>query len=179
MKKIMILLAVVGTVMFTSCEGPEGPPGYDGLDGQDGSPAEVYQVSGVSFTAANDYNPIIPLVPAISTSEMVLVYRLAGNDNGPVWKLTPELYYLEDGTFDFGYNYNFTINDVSIYMDGFDLGNVTNAFRLNQTFRIVIIPGYLSTAAKSVKSAQPDYSDYNAVIKKYNIDDSKVKTINL
>ncbi|MEZ0130050.1 hypothetical protein AB9T88_09955 [Flavobacterium sp. LBUM151] len=174
MKKIFILFAIVGLVAFSSCEGPEGPAGQDGVNVE----AEVFQVKGVSFTETNDYNPIIPLDPVILSSDMVLVYRQSGVDNGvPVWKLTPELYYLDDGTFNFGYNYNFTVRDVSIYMDGFDLGNVVSTFRLNQTFRIVIIPGYPTGTAKSVNKS--NFSDYNEVIKKYNIDDSKMKTIQL
>jgi hypothetical protein len=172
MKKILTLFAVVGLIAFSSCEGPEGPPG------EPGPLAEVYQVKGVNFTNTNNYNPIIPLDPAIAPSDMVLLYRQDGTDNGaPVWKLTPELYYLPDGTLDFGYNFNFTVRDVSVYMDGFDLANVLPAFRLNQTFRIVIIPGYLTGAAKSANKS--NFSDYNAVIKKYNIDDSNVKIINL
>ena len=175
MKKILTLFAVVGLIVFSSCEGPEGPPGPPGYDAP---VSEVYQVKGVNFTDTNDYNPIIPLDPTIAASDMVLVYRQDGTDNGaPVWKLTPELYYLPDGTFDFGYNYNFTVRDVSIYMDGFDLAGVSTALRLNQTFRIVIIPGDLTGTAKSANKSS--FSDYNAVIKKYNIDDSKPKTINL
>lgn len=174
MKKILTLFAVVGLIVFSSCEGPEGPEGPVGPPGE----AEVFQVKGVSFTEANDYNPIIPLDPIILPSDMVLVYRQSGVANGaPVWKLTPELYYLDNGTFNFGYNYNFTVRDVSIYMDGFDLGNVLSTFRLNQTFRIVIIPGYPTGTAKSVNKS--NFSDYNEVIKKYNIDDSKMKTIQL
>lgn len=170
MKKILTLFAVVGMMAFSSCEGPEGPPGQDGLI------AEVFQVRGVNFTSDNNYNPIIPLDPTIAASDMVLVYRQDGTDGGvPVWKITPELYYLPDGTLDFGYNSNFTLRDVSIYMDGNDLGSVLSTFRLNQTFRIVIIPGYLTGTAKSVN--KPDFSDYNAVIAKYGIDDSKVKEV--
>ena len=172
MKKILTLFAFVGLIAFTSCEGPEGPPGLPGPE------AEVYQVSGVSFTSANDYNPIIPLNPTILSADMVLLYRQSGTDNGaPVWKLTPELYYLTDGTLDFGYNYNFTLRDVSIYMDGFDLGNVLSTFRLNQTFRIVIIPGYLTGLGKSVNKS--NFSDYNEVVKRYNINETKIKSIKL
>jgi hypothetical protein len=171
MKKILTLFAIVGLVAFSSCEGPEGPPGENGS-----IPAEVYEVSNVNFTAANDYNPIIPLNPAILDSDMVILYRLAGVDNGQdVWKMTPELYYFTNGTFNFGYNFNFTKNDVSIYLDGNDLASVPTSFRTNQIFRIVIIPGYFSN--KSVN--KPDFSDYNAVIKKYNIDDSNLKKIQL
>ncbi|GAA6767741.1 hypothetical protein AAFH68_36910 [Flavobacterium sp. CGRL1] len=173
MKKILTLFAVVGLIAFTSCEGPEGPPGPPG---DNGLIAEVFQVKGVDFTSANDYNPIIPLNPTIAASDMVLVYRQDGTDGGvPVWKMTPELYYLPDGTLDFGYNSNFTLRDVSIYMDGNDLGSVLSTFRLNQTFRIVIIPGYLTGTAKSVN--KPDFSDYKSVIAKYGIDESKIKEL--
>ncbi|AWK05066.1 hypothetical protein HYN56_12825 [Flavobacterium crocinum] len=170
MKKILTLFAVVGLIAFSSCEGPEGPPG------EPGPAAEVFQVKGVNFTSANDYNPIIDLNPSIFSSDMVLVYRQDGNAGGaPVWKMAPELYYLPNGSLDFGYNFNFTVNDVSIYMDGNDLESVLSGFRLNQTFRIVIIPGYLTGTAKSVN--KPDFSDYHAVIAKYGIDDSKVKEV--
>ncbi|MBE8723728.1 hypothetical protein [Flavobacterium hungaricum] len=173
MKKILTLFAVVGLIVFSSCEGPEGPPG---APGEPGPLAEVFQVKGVNFTSDNNYNPIIPLDPAIFASDMVLVYRQDGTDAGaPVWKMTPELYYLPDGTLDFGYNSNFTARDVSIYMDGNDLGSVLSAFRLNQTFRIVIIPGYLSGTAKSVNKT--DFSDYKSVIAKYGIDESKIKEL--
>jgi hypothetical protein len=170
MKMILTLFAIVGLVAFSSCEGPEGPPG------EPGPLAEVYEVSNVNFTAANDYNPIIPLNPAIYDSDMVVLYRLAGVDNGQdVWKMTPELYYFANGTFNFGYNFNFTKNDVSIYLDGNDLASVATTFRTNQIFRIVIIPGYFSNKSAN----KPDFSDYNAVIKRYNIDDSNLKKIKL
>lgn len=175
MKKILTLFAVVGLFAFTGCEGPEGPPGQDG---EPGPLAEVFQVKGVNFSDLNDYNPVIPFDPPIFGSDMVLVYRQDGTDAGvPVWKMAPELYYFPDGTLNFGYNFNFTVNDVSIYMDGNDLGSVSSTFRLNQTFRIVIIPGYLTGTAKSANKA--DFSDYKKVIAKYHIDESKIKSIKL
>lgn len=175
MKKILTLFAVVGLIAFSSCEGPEGP---EGPQGPEGPISEVYQVKGVNFTVANDYNPIIPFTPPIFGSDMVLVYRQDGTDAGaPVWKMAPELYYLPNGTLNFGYNFNFTVNNVSIYMDGSDLGSVLSTFRLNQTFRIVIIPGYLTGTAKSANKS--DFSDYKKVIAKYNIDESKIKSIKL
>jgi hypothetical protein len=42
--KINTILAVIGMILISSCEGPEGPPGFDGQDGfdsQDGLIAEV------------------------------------------------------------------------------------------------------------------------------------------
>lgn len=168
MKKILTLFVVVGLFTFSGCTNDD----HDTI-------SEVYEVSNVNFTAANDYNPIIRLNPAILPSDMVVLYRLAGVDNGQdVWKMTPELYYLPNGTLDFGYNFNFTRNDVSVYMDGNNLGDVLGTYRLNQIFRIVIIPGFVTNGtAKSVNKA--DFSDYNAVIAKYNIDDTNIKRIKL
>ena len=86
MKKILTLFAVIGLIAFSSCEGPEGPPGPEGLPGPE---AEVFQVKGVNFTLSNNYNPIIPLDPNIFASDMVLVYRKAGVDNGCLLYTSP------------------------------------------------------------------------------------------
>jgi hypothetical protein len=178
MKKIMTLIALVGLVIFSSCEGPEGPAGYDGPQGPKGDPgftSEVYEVTNISFTSANNYSVLIPLNPAIYTSDMVLVYRLVGDDAGAdIWKLLPEVYYTSNGTLDFGYEYDFTAYDVSINMFGSNLQTVGNGNKLNQILRIVILPGSLT----SKNAGKQDFSDYHAVIKKYNIDDSNVKRLN-
>jgi len=48
----------------------------------------------------------------------------------------------------------------------------------NQTFRIVIIPGdYATYSTSGTKTTPVDYHDYNAVIKYYHIDDSKVEEL--
>ena len=57
------------------------------------------------------------------------------------------------------------------------MDDIASDLKNNQTFRIVIVPGDDGiNTKKSVYKA--DYSDYNAVIKKYNIDDSNVKKLN-
>ena len=56
------------------------------------------------------------------------------------------------------------------------MSQLPNSFRLGKTFRIVIIPGDDGINAKKVKA---DYLDYNAVIAKYNIDDSNIKNVKL
>lgn len=176
MKKIMILLVTVGMFGFQGCTVEEPTNDNDTIN-------EVFDVTGVNFTSANDFSTLIDLNPSILNYDMVLLYRKALASNGQfVWKLVPETYYFDDGTLYFAYNYNFTVNDISIYMDGnfADLGSVSTLNRLNQTFRVVILPGSSSGSAKlsSAKSVAKDYSDYNAVIKKYKIDDSNVKQIN-
>ena len=143
MKKTITLLAVFGIVLFSSCEGPQGPPGFDG---KDGLISEVFEVT-TSFNSSNNYSALVPLNPAIYSSDVVLVYRLAGIDQGKdVWKLLPETYYFNDGTLNFGYDFDFTKTSVAIYLFGNDLGSVSTNYRLNQVLRIVIVPGSFSSA---------------------------------
>lgn len=179
MKKILTLFAVIGLIAFSSCEGPEGPPGPPGQDGQDGGLiAEVFELQNVNFdfNNADGYNIYRKLTPNIYDSDIVLIYRLAGtvNPTTPIWQQIPRTLYVAQGELD--YDFDFSKADFTIYAGGtYDLALTPDLIR-NQTFRIVIIPGAFSTTGKSV--SKPDYSDYNAVIKKYNIDDSNVKQIN-
>lgn len=176
MKKIMILLAVIGMFFFQGCTGPEGPPGFDGQDGQDGLIAEVFEAYP-DFTFGNNYGVTFELKPAIYSGDSVLVYELV-NSNGGVdtWALLPQVYYFSNGTAQ--YNYNFSKYNFTIFIDAsFDRALLPTSFRLGKTFRIVIVPGDdgVNTNKSSVKA---DFSDYNAVIKKYNINDSNVKRLN-
>ncbi|MDR6761615.1 hypothetical protein J2Y38_001824 [Flavobacterium sp. 2755] len=174
MKKILTLFAVVGLFAFTGCEGPEGPPGQDGYDG----------LIGQVFEREVDFNPtgysvLIPFPGGqIYPYDVVLVYHRYDVDNGnSIWRLIPQTYYMNDGgALDF--NYDFTRNDVSIWLAAdFPLNTLSTDWTQNQVFRIVIVPGENIGTSKSIN--KKDYSDYNAVIKKYNIDDSSVKRVKL
>ena len=175
MKKIITLFAIIGLVAFSSCEGPEGPEGPPGFN----TPLpQVFEVNNVSF-AANGDGIVQRFKTSILSGDVVLIYRLTGitANNRDVWSPIPESHYYDDGTLFFTYKFNFSQDDFEIYLDGFELNTVPVNLRTNQTFRIVIVPaddGF--NTKKSVN--KPDYSDYNAVIKKYNIDDSNVKRLN-
>jgi hypothetical protein len=102
---------------------------------------------------------------------MVLVYRLAGTVNGnDLWEFLPETYYFADGTRDFSYNFNFTKTFVDIYLNGNDLISVPSGNRLNQIFRIVVVPASFATSLKS--------TDYNTVISSLNIKENQIQKIN-
>jgi hypothetical protein len=160
MKKIITLLAVVG--MF-SLQGCTTTTDTDTI-------AEVFEVT-TSFNSTNNYSKIVALNPPIYTSDVVLVYRLAGVYQGQdVWKLLPETHYFNDGTMDFGYDYDFTINDVNIFMVGNDLLTVTDQYRLNQVLRIVIVPGSFATSINK--------NNYAAVISALNINENQIQKIN-
>jgi hypothetical protein len=172
MKKIMMLLAVIGMFGFQGCTGPEGPPGMPGQDGQDGLIADVIEITGVSFTTSNNFSILKTFNTPIYSSDMVLVYRLSGIDNGTdVWKLLPETYFFDDGTRNFNYDFDFTKYDVSIFMSGNDLQSVTDLFRINQIFRIVVIPAALINSV--------DKNNYNSVVSALNINESQIQKIDL
>lgn len=171
MKKIFALFAIVGLFAFTGCEGDQGPEGPPGLL------TEVFEV-GPNFTSINNYEVTFPLDPYIYSGDNLLVYELVNTNSGiDTWALLPQIYYFPSGTAQ--YNYTFSKDQFTIFIDAsFALSQLPASFTTGKTFRVVIVPGDdgVNTQKSSVNKA--DYSDYNAVIKKYNIDDSNVKRLN-
>lgn len=170
MKRLGLFLVVLATTVFTSCEGPQGPAGAKGTNIE----SEVFELRNVNFVynAIDGFNIYKLLTPKILDSDVLLIYRMTGliDANTPVWKLVPNAVY--EGTNEINYDYDFSKEDFKIYVSAtYDL-NTTPAYLDNQTFRIVIIPGYFSG-----KKTPVDKADYNAVIKYYNINDSNVKVI--
>ena len=171
MRKITLLLAFIGMIGLQSCTVNEDQPAPVDND----TISEVWEYNtNINFTSNNNYSLLIPFRHTIYSSDMILVYRLSGFDNGlDVWKLLPENYYFSDGTLNFGYDFDFTQNNFFVRMIGNDLSTVSNQNRLNQVLRVVVLPGYFGNK----NATTIDYNDYNAVIKAYNIDDSKVKVL--
>lgn len=170
MKKILTLFAVVGLMAFSSCSNNDDDVDYDTI-------SEVFELRNVNFSynAVEGYNIYQKLDPFLFDKDVILIYRLTGTVNGsPIWQLIPRTLYTAGGELD--YDYDFSREDFTIYAGGNYNLATTPEFLNNQTFRIVIVPGSSNGAAKS--SIKQDYSDYNAVIKKYNIDDSNVKKLN-
>ncbi|WP_298153538.1 hypothetical protein [Flavobacterium sp.] len=170
MKRLLLVLAFIGSAaVFQSCEGDPGPPGADGADGVE---SEVFELRNVNFTLNNnnEYTIYGTLNPNIFDSDNILIYRLSGliDANTPIWQLIPRTLFLNEGELD--YDYDFSKEDFTIYAGGtFNVGQVPQYIN-NQTFRIVIIPGYFSKKAV-------DKQDYNAVLSAYGIDDSHIKVI--
>jgi hypothetical protein len=164
MKKIITLLAIVGMLSLQSCTTTTD----SNVDND--TISEVFEVT-TSFNSTNNYSKIVALNPPIFKSDVVLVYRLAGVNQGQdIWKLLPETHFFNDGTMDFGYDFDFTINDVNIFMVGNELLSVTDNYRLNQVLRIVIVPGSFATSF--------DTSNYGAVISALNIKENQIQKIN-
>ena len=167
MKKLLFLLAFVGITGLSSCEGPEGPAGPAGPE------AEVFELLNVNFSSdANGYFIYRALNPNIFDSDNILIYRLSGtiDPQTPIWQLIPRTLYLEQGELD--YDYDFSPVDFTIYAGGtYDL-SLTPQYIQNQTFRVVIIPGYFSNRSTAV-----DVNDYNAVIQAYGINEANIKQL--
>jgi hypothetical protein len=170
MKKIITLLAVIGMFGFQGCTGPEGPPG---IPGEDGLIAEVFELKNVNFvfTAADGYSIYQKLTPKILDSDQILIYRLAGtiDSNTPIWQPIPRTLFLSQGELD--YDFDFSKEDFTIFAGGTYNLSLTPQYLNNQTFRIVIIPGYFSTLI--------DKNNYNAVVGALNINESQVQNFDL
>jgi hypothetical protein len=154
MKKILVLFSAVGIIALQGCEGPMGPPGVPGPIFE----AEVFEVTR-SFGPNNDFSNINILNPPILNSDIVFVYLLWDVDgNTPIWRLMPQTVQLDEG--DLQYNYDFTRFDVNLFLSSadFPLTILGPQWTQNQTFRIVIVPGYFAS------SARLDFGDYNAVM---------------
>lgn len=165
MKRILLFLAVIGLTTLSSCEGDRGPAGPR---------SEVFELQNINFqlNADNEYTIFQNLNPQLLDSDNILIYRMAGtiNPQTPIWQLIPRTLFLDEGELD--YDFDFSAVDFTIYAGGtYDLG-ATPQFLQNQTFRIVIIPGYFS------KGSDLDLNDYDAVIKAFNLNDSNVKILN-
>lgn len=122
-----------------------------------------------SFNSGNSYT--ITQGIDISTTDVVLVYRdiNSGNSNGSVWQLLPKTEYLTNSR-ELDYNFLFDSQNIEIYTEAnFDQATLLPAesamYLNNQRFRIVLVP------AAQVKNANLNYSDYDSVIKYFNITD--------
>lgn len=170
MRKITLLLAFIGMIGLQSCTVNEDQPAPVDND----TYSEVFELRNINFgyDGNNNFSIYQSLTPQIYASDVILIYRMSGRIDGstPIWQLIPRTLYLPQGELD--YDFDFSKEDFTIYAGGtYDL-TLTPGYITNQTFRIVIVPGYFSKGSSSV-----DFSDYNAVIKAYKIDDSKVRVL--
>ncbi|MCE7064163.1 hypothetical protein [Dyadobacter sp. CY326] len=180
MKKILFPLLLAVTVLFQSCEGPEGPQGPTG----DAIVGTTFDLVDVDFLAADDYQFGLTFADAklgveVLESDAVLVY-IDWEDtdvNGQTlksYRLLPQTAFLPNGILT--YNFDRTSRDFSVFLDGtVNLANVPATYTRDQNFRVVIIPSDFALRT----AGTVDYSDYNAVVKAYNIDESNIRKISL
>ncbi|HBK82425.1 MAG TPA: hypothetical protein DDZ41_02325 [Flavobacterium sp.] len=130
--------------------------------------AEVFEVT-TTFEPRSGYSNLITLDPPIYSSDVILVYHLYDVVNGnDVWRLLPQTYYLGSGV-ELDYNFDFTKFDINLFLDSnVDLNTIPLSWTDNQTFRLVIVPGFFS------KNAKVDYSNYNKTIEMLGYKDAKI-----
>lgn len=159
MKKIFLLLAVVAGTFFTSCEGPQGPIGPTGYSAE----SEVFEIRNVNFLndGAGYYGIRYDLIPPIRNSDMILIYRLADviNTGLDVWESIPQTIYFSNGE-ELDYNFDFTTNDISIFLGYTNPSVLIPQYTQNQVFRVVVVPGYLTN-----KVVNTNYDDVTRALK--------------
>jgi hypothetical protein len=172
MKKITLLIAFIGMIALQSCTVNEE---NDNVDND--TIAEVFELRNVNFSynsSTGGYFIYRSLNPQIYASDNILIYRMSDliYSNTPVWQLIPRTIYFGNGD-ELDYDYDFSKEDFTIYANGtYDLSE-TPEYIFNQTFRIVIIPGYFS----SRRAVQVDFNDYNAVIETFGINPNNIKNL--
>jgi len=188
MKNISTLL-ICAFLALTSCgtdsvEGPPGPPGPEGPSGVNGFIGTAIDITG-DFTAENDYTLSVifdDLDVEVFESDAVLVYLKVGNSgtdaNGiPIEIFTPipQTYFEVDKTIQ--YNFNYTFEDVLIFLDGINsngtllnFGALSPDYRINKKFRIIVLPA----AFAQTKQSNLDLTDMKAVMKALNMQESDV-----
>lgn len=182
MKKILLFL-FLGTVGFTaySCDNSDDTV-VQGVDYD-----TISQMKDITGSFSSNGNYTISQGLDIPNTYVVLVYRLVA---GNVWQQIPKSVYLPDVAGKptnrvFDYNFVFNSQNVEIRIDDENFNLPTDltsgeisTYLSNQTFRIVLVPANGSGigGAKN-KQANVDYSDYNAVVKYFNLDESKVTRV--
>jgi len=170
MKKITLLIAFIGMIALQSCTVNEE---NDNVDND--TIAEVFELRNVNFSynsSTGGYFIYRSLNPQIYASDNILIYRMSDliDSNTPVWQLIPRTLYLSGGD-ELDYDYDFSREDFTIYANGTYNLSETPEYIFNQTFRIVIIPGYFSNRS----DVQVDFNDYNAVIETFGINPNNIK----
>ncbi|WP_080777851.1 hypothetical protein [Chryseobacterium phocaeense] len=177
MKKLLLFL-FLGAVGFTA---------YSCDDDDDVVQAVDYDTISQSFdinptfTRINDnlYRWSDDFIKPLVQSDMVLVYMQIGTDgDSPIWKLLPYTYYVGNPNNDaVDYIYEFSKYSATININstaGFSLA-ANPSYYQSKMFRVLVVPANGSGVGggKAAKSGV-NYSDYNSVIKYYNIDESKI-----
>lgn len=165
---IMFILAFSMFSCKEYVEGPQGPAGRDGLngiDGKDGEEAFVLEYE-VDFVGP-DYSVLINFPDDFYplSSDVVQVYLLwEVEEEVDIWRPLPQTIFTNDGLFQ--YNYDFTFDNVKLFLDAeFPISSMGAGYLLDQIMRIVVIPGqFLEDARMDL-----DLSDYDEVARRFNL----------
>lgn len=160
MKKIFLLLSIVSVFGLTACSNDDDRVDHDTFP-------ETFETKPITFleNTPGVSQVVIPLVPKILASDVVLVYRLSGVNNlgNDIWEPIPTSYDLPQGRLN--YNFDFSVDDVVVYLNTNFSFSLRPDFTASQIFKIALVPGFV---AKDLKS-----NDYNVVMSA--LENAKVK----
>lgn len=173
MKKFFSLMLLVCAGWFAfSCDDDDDDNNY--VEVQVDYPT-VYDLNvNFSFNTTDGWNYYQKFNQPLLDQDYVTIFRQSGTSNGAiVWQQIPRTLYLAEGELD--YDFDFTKFDFLIYAGGtYDL-STTPQYLNNQKFRVVLVPAVFG--GKPTNLADLSKMSYEEIIAKYNIDDSKVKTL--
>lgn len=176
MKTLTGIIFLFALAVLSSCEGPVGPPGQDG----ESLFGTVFQFQD-DFTPENEYSLYYEFPQSITVYEtdVVLVYirwKQVEDNSGEtvdVWRLLPQTVDLGDRGI-LQYNYDYTFNDVEIFLDGtVDFNTLPPADTDNQAFRIVVFP------ADFITQKGLDINDYNLMMKSLKVTPGMIQKIDV
>ncbi|WP_294822467.1 hypothetical protein [uncultured Flavobacterium sp.] len=154
MKKIFLLLSIIGTLTLTSCNTDDDRQDNDTI-------SEVFIIDNVNFLASGNYEVLIPLEPKIYASDIILVYRFTGVNalGNDIWEPIPTSYNFDNGD-QLKYFFDHSVDDVMVYLESNFDPMLRQDFSLNQSIKIVIVPGYFSNTV--------DVNNHDAVMSALN-----------
>jgi hypothetical protein len=187
MKKILLIVLMIGVMFAPACEGPEGPQGPPGFDGQDGVDGEdgrdgldiidlVFEAE-VDFTEENGFAAVFNFGEGIFEDDGFLVFREFGvTENGrSIWRLLPQTIFLAEAGV-LIYNYEFTNQILAVFLDGaVNPATLGAEYTQDQYLRIVYMPGLFAGGGEG---ARMDYSDFDAVMKMLGKSEKDIVKIN-
>jgi hypothetical protein len=173
-RKLLPLLLLAVLALFQSCEGPKGDPGPQGGDVL----GTTFDIVNVDFTAANEWGYVLNFKDQkieVLPSDAVLVYVFWNEVGGlKAYRPLPQTAFGNSGLI-VTYNFDRTDDDMEIFVDSnIDRSKLATDWTKGFEFRVVVIPADFLPGRTN---AEVDLSNYEAVVKAFNIDESKVKKI--
>lgn len=173
MKRIFLLLAMVGMTAFQSCSDD------DTADQQDTDTIALVFDINRDFSSAGEI--VFPFEPnEVFSGDVVLVYWMETTTNGnPVWRLIPQDFFFPNNEYPgvtgfLTYNFDFSTTEAIIYADSDINLAAIPTFTQDQIFRIVVVPGLNPVQARGTNASNLDTKDYEAVAKAFGIKESNV-----
>ncbi len=176
MKRIFLLLAIVGMTAFTGCSNE------DDVDND-----TIGLVFDINRSFAADATIEFPFnTGEVYPGDVVLIYWMESTtaSGDPVWRLMPQDIYFPNNEYPslsgyLTYNYDFTTTEAIIYADtDLSLGAIPN-YTVDQFFRVIVVPGQNPIFAKSANTktdlSTVDVSNYKEVVKAYGINESNIQ----